>query len=82
MLKPYVKDMVALLLPDFDGDDMISSTDLKEVINRLTGDENTLSEEQMQQLIDNVMLPLVCEATISGVVIPSWVSFTLLSVRW
>ena len=35
---------------------MISSADLKEVINRLTGQDHLLSEEQMQQLIDNVRL--------------------------
>ena len=43
-------------MADFDGDDMISSADLKEVINRLTGLDHLLSEEQMQQLIDNVSL--------------------------
>ena len=43
-------------MADFDGDDMISSTDLKEVINRLTGQDHLLTEEQMQQLIDNVRL--------------------------
>ena len=43
-------------MADFDGDDMISSADLKEVINRLTGQDHLLSEEQMQQLIDNVRL--------------------------
>lgn len=46
---------------DFDEDDMISSDDLKKVINRLTGqlDENeesgqALSDDDMNQLIDNV----------------------------
>lgn len=38
---------------DFDEDDMISSKDLKEVVDRLTGDQ-TLDNEDMQQLIDNV----------------------------
>lgn len=38
---------------DFDGDDMISSSDLKTVITRLTG-ENSLNDEEMQQLIDSV----------------------------
>ena len=42
-----------LLFSDFDEDDMISSRDLKEVVDRLTG-EQTLSDEDMQQLIDNV----------------------------
>lgn len=32
---------------------MISSRDLREVVNRLTG-EQELSDEDMQQLIDNV----------------------------
>lgn len=33
---------------------MISSRDLKEVVDRLTGDQK-LEDEDMQQLIDNVM---------------------------
>jgi hypothetical protein len=40
-------------LSDFDEDDMISSKDLKEVVEKLTGEQH-LSEEDMQQLIDNV----------------------------
>ena len=40
-------------IADFDGDDMISAEDLKEVINRLTGDQE-LSEEDMARLIENV----------------------------
>jgi calcium and integrin-binding protein 1 len=32
---------------------MISSDDLKEVVDRLTGDQK-LNENEMQQLIDNV----------------------------
>lgn len=39
---------------DFDGDDMLGVEDLKQVINRLTG-ENRLSESDMQQLIQNVL---------------------------
>ena len=34
---------------------MISSRDLKEVVDRLTGDQK-LEDEDMQQLIDNVTL--------------------------
>ena len=45
---------IFLSTSDFDGDDMISSADLKELVNRLTGAENSLSEEQVQQLVDNV----------------------------
>ena len=39
---------------DFDGDDILSTSDLEEVINRLTGDENRLDVEQMKHLINNV----------------------------
>lgn len=42
-----------VFVSDFDEDDMISSRDLREVVNRLTG-EQELSDEDMQQLIDNV----------------------------
>jgi hypothetical protein len=41
---------------------MLSSGDLKEVVNRLTGEDNRLEEEMMQQLIDNVSL-LPCQLT-------------------
>ncbi|XP_076440606.1 calcium and integrin-binding protein 1-like [Babylonia areolata] len=50
-----VKVEYAFRIYDFDSDDMISSADLKQVINRLTGEENALNEEQMQQLIDNIL---------------------------
>ena len=46
---------VFILLLDFDSDDMISSNDLREMINRLTGEEE-LSETDMNQLIENVSL--------------------------
>ena len=52
---------LVLFVVDFDGDDMISSADLKEVINRLTGADNLLEEEMMQQLIDNVSFMLWIE---------------------
>ncbi|XP_013404296.1 calcium and integrin-binding protein 1 isoform X3 [Lingula anatina] len=48
-----VKVEYAFRIYDFDEDDMISSNDLKEVIDRLTG-EQRLGEEDMQQLIDNM----------------------------
>ena len=38
---------------DFDGDDMISKDDLRQVIQRLTG-EQQLSDDDMEQLIKNV----------------------------
>lgn len=38
---------------DFDEDDVISGKDLREVINRLTG-EQALTDEEMEQLIQNV----------------------------
>ena len=40
-------------ISDFDEDDFVSSADLRQVINRLTG-EQQLSDEDMQQLINNV----------------------------
>lgn len=39
---------------DFDGDDMLGVTDLRQVIERLTG-ENRLNENEMQHLIQNVL---------------------------
>lgn len=38
---------------DFDEDDMISEEDVKEVVNRLTGDQR-LSDDQLNQLVKNV----------------------------
>lgn len=42
-----------LIYIDFDEDDVISGKDLREVINRLTGDQ-ALNDEEMEQLIQNV----------------------------
>ncbi|KAK6179731.1 hypothetical protein SNE40_012026 [Patella caerulea] len=50
-----VKVEYAFRIYDFDEDDMISGSDLKEVVDRLTGEQN-LSEEDMQQLIDNIFM--------------------------
>lgn len=49
-----VKVEYAFRIYDFDSDDMISSTDLQEVINRLTGTDQQLTEEDMKQLIKNI----------------------------
>lgn len=49
-----------LTISDFDEDDMISDQDLKEVVDRLTG-EQKLSKDEMQQLIDNV--GITCKIT-------------------
>jgi calcium and integrin-binding protein 1 len=49
-----VKSEYAFQIYDFDDDDFISSADLREVVNRLTG-EQQLSDADMQQLIDNVL---------------------------
>lgn len=49
-----VKVEYAFRIYDFDEDDMISSDDLKEVVNRLTGEQH-LNDEEMQQLIDNIL---------------------------
>ena len=40
-------------LADFDNDDMISAADLKELIDRLTGEEE-LTDDDLDQLISNV----------------------------
>ncbi|XP_005101818.1 calcium and integrin-binding protein 1 [Aplysia californica] len=49
-----VKVEYAFRVYDFDGDDLISDEDLKNVIECLTG-ANKLTEDEMQQLIDNIM---------------------------
>ncbi|RUS69442.1 hypothetical protein EGW08_022794 [Elysia chlorotica] len=49
-----VKVEYAFRVYDFDGDDLISDTDLQNVIEKLTG-ANQLSEADMQQLIENIM---------------------------
>lgn len=48
-----VKVEYAFRIYDFNGDDVICHEDLKEVINRLTG-EQQLSDEDMDQLIQNI----------------------------
>ncbi|XP_059151752.1 calcium and integrin-binding protein 1-like [Physella acuta] len=49
-----VKVEYAFRVYDFDGDDMISDSDLKQVIESLIG-SNHLTEDEMQQLIDSIM---------------------------
>jgi len=49
-----VKAEYAFQIYDFDDDDFISSPDLREVVNRLSG-EQQLSDADMQQLIDNIL---------------------------
>ena len=49
-----VKVEYAFRIYDFDENDMISSDDLKKVVDRLTGDQK-LNENEMQQLIDNIL---------------------------
>ncbi|XP_046376977.1 calcium and integrin-binding protein 1-like [Haliotis rufescens] len=53
-----VKVEYAFRIYDFDEDDMLSSTDLRNVVDHLTSfqnDEQKLSDEDMQQLIDNIL---------------------------
>lgn len=50
-----VKAEHAFRIFDFDGDDMLGITDLKHVIERLIGDQNNLSENDMKQLIQNIL---------------------------
>lgn len=40
---------------DFDGDDMLGISDLKQVIERLIGPQNNLSDNDMKQLIQNIL---------------------------
>ena len=42
------------LTPDFDGDDMLGISDLRQIIKRLTGD-NIFCENDMQHLIQNIL---------------------------
>ena len=53
MIKAVLYKFFKHCLIDFDEDDVISGKDLREVINRLTG-EQTLTDEEMEQLIQNV----------------------------
>ncbi|XP_076317361.1 calcium and integrin-binding family member 2-like isoform X2 [Tachypleus tridentatus] len=51
-----VKTEYAFRIYDFDEDDMISVEDLREILNRLLGPgKKKLSEEDVEELIDNVM---------------------------
>lgn len=43
------------LVSDFDGDDMLGIGDLKQVIERLIGGRNKLSDNDMKQLIQNIL---------------------------
>lgn len=47
--------IVVLLLLDFDGDDMLGKSDLRQVIQRLIGFNNSFSDLEIEQLIQNIM---------------------------
>lgn len=49
-----VKAEYAFRIYDFDGDDYITSGDLRQLITRLTGDQQ-LSSDEMQQLINDIL---------------------------
>ncbi|XP_071483809.1 calcium and integrin-binding family member 2-like [Diadema setosum] len=48
-----MKAEYAFRIYDFDEDDFINSSDLREMVNRLSG-EQQLTDDDMQQLIDNI----------------------------
>lgn len=50
-----VKAEHAFRIFDFDGDDMLSKNDLRQVIQRLIGDTNQFSDMDMEQLITNLL---------------------------
>jgi len=50
-----VKAEHAFRILDFDGDDMLSKNDLKQVIQRLIGYTNQFSDLDMEQLIQNIL---------------------------
>jgi len=50
-----VKAEHAFRIFDFDGDDMLGLSDLKQVIERLIGDQNRLPESDMKFLIQNIL---------------------------
>lgn len=47
--------MYLFIFSDFDGDDMIGVSDLREVIERLCGPDLKLSDSEIQQLVQNVL---------------------------
>ncbi|XP_032807665.1 calcium and integrin-binding protein 1 [Petromyzon marinus] len=53
---PEVKAYYAFRIFDFDDDGTLNSEDLKKLVTCLTGDENALSEEDMNQLIQNILV--------------------------
>jgi calcium and integrin-binding protein 1 len=50
-----VKSEHAFRIFDFDGDDMLSKNDLKQVIQRLIGFNHQFSDLDMDQLITNIL---------------------------
>ena len=52
----YLMILIELLLfLDFDGDDMLGKNDLRQVIQRLIGFNNSFSDLELEQLIQNLM---------------------------
>lgn len=48
------KQSLIHLIPDFDGDDMLGESDLRQVVERLTGSQR-LSDSDMKHLIQNIL---------------------------
>lgn len=46
---------VRFIFTDFDGDDMLGINDLKQVIERLVGPDNCVSDNDIKQLIQNIL---------------------------
>lgn len=50
-----VKAEHAFRIYDFDGDDMLGIGDLKQVISRLIGVDNSVADSDMKQLVQNIL---------------------------
>lgn len=50
-----VKAEHAFRIYDFDGDDMLGIGDLKQVISRLIGVDNSLADSDLKQLVQNIL---------------------------
>lgn len=50
-----VKAEHAFRIYDFDGDDMLGIGDLKQVISRLIGVDNSITDSDMKQLVQNIL---------------------------
>lgn len=55
LISIFLIPIINIHISDFDGDDMLGVSDLKQVIERLVGSDNSLTDNDIKHLIQNIL---------------------------